>query len=89
VIVTPHPLYSPDIAPADFWLFGDLNKQMQNVEFESFTAVKEFIEEILRGIPADMYWRVFDHWIERLKRIIEHGGTYYEPAMHVSKLEDD
>jgi hypothetical protein len=59
------------------------------VEFESFTAVKEFVEEILRRIPADMYRRVFDYWIERLKRIIEHDGTYYEPAMHVSNLEDD
>jgi hypothetical protein len=52
-------------------------------------AVKKFIEEILKGIAADMYQRVFDHWIKRLERIIEHGETHYETEMHVSKLEDD
>jgi hypothetical protein len=34
---------------------------MQNMELESLAAVKKFIEEILKGIAADMYQRVFDH----------------------------
>jgi hypothetical protein len=49
--------------------------------------VKEFIKEILNGILADMYRKVLDYWIERLKRINEHGGTYYKFAMCISELE--
>ena len=25
----PHPLYSPDLAPSDYWLFADLKKMLQ------------------------------------------------------------
>jgi hypothetical protein len=42
-------------------MLGDLKQQMQKERFESFAAMKEFNEEILRGILADMYRRVFDY----------------------------
>jgi hypothetical protein len=87
--VAPHQPYSPDITPSNFSIFGDLKQQMQKEKFESFAAVKKSNEETLRGIPADMYWRVFDYWIEKLERIIKYSGTYHEFAMHVSKIEDE
>jgi hypothetical protein len=49
---------------------------MDNVEFESFAGLQEYIEAFLNGIPGDLYRRVFDDWIERLKRIIEHNEAH-------------
>jgi hypothetical protein len=61
LLVTPHPLYSSYITPSDFWLFGDLKWQMQNVKVKSSATVKEFIEEILKRISANMYREVFHY----------------------------
>jgi hypothetical protein len=60
-LVTPHRLYSSCITPSDFWLFGDLKWQMQNVRFKSSATVKEFMEEILRRILANKYREVFHY----------------------------
>ena len=29
----PHPPYSPDLAPSDYWFFADLNKMLQEKKF--------------------------------------------------------
>ena len=31
----PHPLYSPDLAPSDYWLFADLKRMLQGKRFGS------------------------------------------------------
>ena len=31
----PHPPYSPDLAPSDYWLFADLKKMLQGKRFSS------------------------------------------------------
>ena len=31
----PHPPYSPDLAPSDYWLFADLKKMLQGKRFGS------------------------------------------------------
>ena len=31
----PHPVYSPDIAPCDFWLFGKLKEYLKGKRFDN------------------------------------------------------
>ena len=31
----PHPLYSPDLVPSDYWLFANLKKMLQGKRFGS------------------------------------------------------
>ena len=31
----PHPAYSPDLVPSDYWLFDDLKKMLQGKRFGS------------------------------------------------------
>ena len=33
--ILPHPPYSPDLAPSDYWLFVDLKKMLQGKRFGS------------------------------------------------------
>lgn len=40
ITLVPHPPYSPDLAPADFWLFPNVKKELAGSTFESFTEVK-------------------------------------------------
>jgi hypothetical protein len=86
--VVPDSPYNQNITLSNFWLFGDLKLSVESLKFESFAALQEFIEAILREIPADLYRIVFHGWIKRLERIIEHDGMYYNLRMRVSKLED-
>ncbi|KAA6361107.1 MAG: hypothetical protein EZS28_043366, partial [Streblomastix strix] len=41
----PHPPYSPDIAPSDFWAFGDLKNKMKGVTFHDRAEIERFVEE--------------------------------------------
>ena len=38
----PHPPYSPDLAPSDYWLFADLKRMLQG---KRFASDKEVISE--------------------------------------------
>ena len=74
---TPHPPYSPDIAPSDFFLFGYVKEKLKGQVFRTREKLKEKIEEILEDIPRDLKIKVFKEWITRCEWIIEHSGEYY------------
>jgi histone-lysine N-methyltransferase SETMAR len=46
----PHPPYSPDLAPSDFWLFGYLKTSLVGQTFDEpeqlLEAITEFLNEI-------------------------------------------
>jgi len=44
----PHPPYSPDLAPSDYWLFADLKKMLQGKRFGSNDEVIAATEGILK-----------------------------------------
>ena len=37
----PHTPYSPDLAPSDYWLFGDLKRMLQGKKFGSDEVISE------------------------------------------------
>ena len=75
---TPHPPYSPDLAPSDFYLFGALKSRIQGIEFESSDEIKEWIEDEFEKIPPEELRRVFSLWAMRLRACIELEGHYVE-----------
>jgi hypothetical protein len=62
----PHPPYSPDISPCDFWLFGILKHNMKDQEFQSQQAIFNTIAKIWDDFIFEDVQRVFQEWIERL-----------------------
>jgi histone-lysine N-methyltransferase SETMAR len=74
----PHPPYSPDLAPSDFYLFGKVKDMLKGQEFKSSEEILEAIITILRGITRDELDRVFANWERRLARCIELNGDYVE-----------
>ena len=63
---TPHPAYSPDIAPSDFYLFGRVKKELEGFEFEAPQEVFDKVIEILDGISYEERLSVFEAWQHRL-----------------------
>jgi hypothetical protein len=70
----PHPPYSPDISPCDFFRFGDLKTKLRGDEFESVEALQTRVEDLLGQITPDQMRLVFEHWIKRLEQVIATNG---------------
>jgi transposase len=73
----PHPAYSPDLAPSDFFLFGYLKEKLTDFPCATREQLKIAIIEIFSGIDREILLSVFHSWMKRLKWVIKHGGEYY------------
>lgn len=73
----PHPPYSPDLAPSDFFLFGYVTGRLRGQKFNSFDELEERIIEILHSIPSETLKRVFETWMDRCKWVSQHNGLYF------------
>ena len=49
----PHPTYSPDLAPSDFFLFPNLKKDIRECHFRSDEEVMTAVEEWVNGKDPD------------------------------------
>jgi histone-lysine N-methyltransferase SETMAR len=73
----PHPAYSPDLSPCDFWLFGMLKGNMKDRAFQTVEEIFDVITLIWNGVRFEQLQSVFLNWIERLEWVISNGGEYY------------
>jgi hypothetical protein len=71
-----HQLFSPDIAPSDFFLFGWLKGELSSRPVNEINGLFEIVEIILSTLTPDTIARVFVNWIERLKQVIDTNGDY-------------
>lgn len=74
----PHPAYSPDLAPADFWLFPYLKAKVRGIHFDSVSAMKEKVQRVLYGIKKEAFQTAFESWIHRMRKCVSVGGDYIE-----------
>jgi hypothetical protein len=74
----PHPAYSPDQLPCDFFLFRYLKDKFIDKADENRTPEELFgeAETIISEIPSDVISRVFLTWQERLRKCNEMQGNY-------------
>jgi hypothetical protein len=48
--LAPHPPYSPNLAPSDFYLFGYVKRCLAGLSFEDTDQLLAAVEGILEGI---------------------------------------
>jgi histone-lysine N-methyltransferase SETMAR len=65
---TPHPPYSPILAPSDFYLFNYLKDRLQGQHFEDGDQLFDAIMALTGTIEKVILQRVFLEWMERLRR---------------------
>lgn len=75
---TPHPPYSPDLAPSDFYLFGKVKRELQGHMFNDRNELLEKLTEILNKISKEERIAVFKEWQNRCDFIRNHKGIYYK-----------
>jgi hypothetical protein len=74
----PHPPYSPDLAPSDFYLFGYAKKCLAGFSFEDADQLLVAVEGVLEGIEKVTLQAVFLEWMDRLRKCIATNGEYTE-----------
>jgi hypothetical protein len=74
----PHPPYSPDLAPSDFYLFGTVKEKLEHDGITDEDQLFEVLVEILRSIPGEQLVAVFEAWLERVRMVSEGDGSYID-----------
>ncbi len=73
-----HPSYSPDLAPADFWLFDKVKSFLKGQRFGSVAELCEQVDAVIGNITQDEFRRAFDRLHRRWRACVAAGGEYFE-----------
>jgi hypothetical protein len=68
IAVLEHPLYSPDLAQCDFFLFHKVKSVLKGTRFASVSEVKKKMTELLRRLTDDELQHGFDQWKIRMQK---------------------
>ena len=70
----PHPPYSPDLAPGDFWLFSKL----KGCRYETIEEMKEAVTKVNDTLTQEDFHGAFKKLLERYNKCIVAEGDYFE-----------
>jgi hypothetical protein len=59
----PHPPFSPDLVPSDFYLFRDVSRCLAGLLFEDVDQLLAAVEGVLEGIENMTLQAVFLEWM--------------------------
>ena len=69
----PHPPYSPDLAPCDFWLFPKL----RGCRYETIEEMKEAVTKLIDTLTEEFHGAL-PKLLEGYNKCIGAGGDYFE-----------
>lgn len=78
IILVPHPPYSPDMAPCDFFLFPKLKHTLKGHRFEGVESIKQNATRELKSIPQSDYQKCYEQWQYRWAKCVAAEGMYFE-----------
>ncbi|UYV70435.1 hypothetical protein LAZ67_7002975 [Cordylochernes scorpioides] len=70
-IQIPHPPYSPDLAPNDFFLYAKFKMKLKGRKFDNVDMIQAESKATLRNLSKSDFISCFDNWKKRWNR---HGG---------------
>jgi hypothetical protein len=71
----PHPPYSPDLAPSDFYLSWYVKRCLAGLSFEDADQLLAAVEGVLEGIENVTLQAVFLEWMDRFGKCIATKGS--------------
>ena len=70
----PHPPYSPDLAPCDFWLFPKL----RGCRYETIEEMKEAVMKVIDMLTQEDFHGAFQKLLKLFNKCIAVGGDYFK-----------
>lgn len=74
--VLPHPPYSPDLAPTDYYLFRSLGNNLRDRTFDDDTDIKCYLEGFFASKSQEFYAKGIHSLHTRWQTITDNDGTY-------------
>jgi hypothetical protein len=74
----PHPLYSPDLAPSDFHLFGPMKDRLRMKHFPDNSAIIAAARKWVASAGTEFYKHSSQALVYRCQTCIASGGDYVE-----------
>lgn len=74
----PHPAYSPDLSPSDFYLFSPLKNALRNKVYNSVDEIQLDVIRWINSKDKKFFQAAFDCLPSRWRRCVECGGDYFE-----------
>jgi len=76
--VLPHPPYSPDLAPSDYYLFASMGHALAEQHFADFEQLKNWVIQWFASKDEQFYWRGIHKLPERWEKCVANDGQYFE-----------
>ena len=70
----PHPPYSRDLAPRDFWL----SPKLRGCRYETNEEMKETVTKVIDTLTQEAFHGAFQKLLERYNKCIAARGDYFE-----------
>jgi hypothetical protein len=76
--LVPHPPYSPDLAPCNFFLFPRLKSTLKGKRFQGIAEIQLNTTQQLQAITKQAYQTCTEKWKDRWNYCIKSGGSNFE-----------
>jgi hypothetical protein len=78
VTVLDHPLYSPDLAPADYFLFPKVKFHLKGRFFDSISDIQKVVTITFNTIAKDDFYKGIQKLYDRANLCVQLEGMYVE-----------
>ncbi len=89
----PHPPYSPDLSPCDFFLFPLLKKRLRGREYGDLLRLTAAVNREVSEITLEQWRKCFLDWIWWCRKCLLFRGEYFEgmryPPPQIQGAEED
>ncbi|PNF31118.1 hypothetical protein B7P43_G15696 [Cryptotermes secundus] len=76
--VVPHPPYSPDLAPCDFFLFPKMKIKLKGQRSDTVEEIQVETQTVLNILTKKNFQDAFLKWQKRWDRCMRSQGDYFE-----------
>ena len=78
ISLVPHPGYSPDISPPDYWLFNKIKSMTRGHRYHNLQDMMTAVDQAIGQIPQAEWADAMQHYPVRLRHLIQSNGEYFE-----------
>jgi len=76
--ILPHPPYSPDIAPSDYWLFRRMQHDLAGHRFTSFAEIENWLLTWITSKDETFFRDGIQKLPERWEKVVTSDGQYFD-----------
>lgn len=76
--VLPHPPYSPDLAPSDYYLFRSMSHGLADQHLRSYEEAKNWLDSWIAGKDQEFFRAGIRKLPERWEKVVASDGQYFQ-----------